>query len=153
VRRAARRAPRTALLVGAALALALASGCGEKPRSPVTVRGQVKREDGKPLPPISLAFHPQDRANRLMPTAVPDVKDGTFEVRCLPGKYKVTLAPLQAAEDDPARAKDGKTGAPAPGGNLRLPARYQSASDTDWAVEVPATGKDDLVLRLGFPKL
>jgi len=144
-----RRLHRAALFGGLAVALLLASACSEKPLSPVTVKGQVKREDGKPLPPISLAFHPQERTNRRnMPTTIPDAKDGTFTVQCLPGKYKVTLAPLQSAEDDPAAAKGGKTGTPASGAALALPVRYQSASETEWSVEVPATGKDDLVLTV-----
>jgi hypothetical protein len=145
-----RRFLRLVLLGGLGVVLLMGTACGKKPPAPVTVKGQVKRADGRPLPPISLAFHPQDEANRgRLVTALPDAKDGTFVVQCPPGRYRVTIAPLNAGGEDPAAAKDGKTGAlPAtPDALDGLPPRYQSPGETDWKdIEIPEGGRTDLVL-------
>src|SRR5262249_60604628 len=106
----------------------------------------VSRPGGRPAPPTTLIFYPQDQATRRkVPTVVPDPGDGTFRVSCVPGKYKVTLVPGGSATPAKPGGPEGAPAGPAPRSPWGLPESYQSASSTPWLVEIPVTRKADLV--------
>ena len=130
------------------LLLALA-GCA-KPPDPVTVRGKVV-QNKKAKGGVLVTFWPQDSRQKLPPPALAD-DQGQFEVQCVPGKYKVTIiAPSQGAE------AAAEAGGPATANNPSAPARgapgFVSPMANDptrsrLAIEVPAGGISDVVLRL-----
>lgn len=111
--------------------LALLAGCGERPKL-VPATGRMTHK-GQPLTAGSVIFVPdagnawaKDNPSSLLQT------DGSFTMKTFPfgdgvapGKYKVTL--------DPALA-----------GRIRQPA-LSKADKTPWSVEVPQTGKTDIV--------
>src|SRR5579885_3794759 len=90
---------RTAAASAVLLALAAASGCGDRPKL-VTVTGKVVHK-GEPLTAGSIIFHP-DAGNSYQkdkPSSLLQL-DGSFTMKTFPfgdgvppGKYKVTLAP------------------------------------------------------------
>jgi hypothetical protein len=143
---------RTFRLILLPLVLLVGAGCGKPaPLDPVAVAGRVVSGDGKTLPRLILTFHPQEESNRRnMPSAAPNPADGKFSTKCLPGRYKVTLA---MDRGDPGSGGDpGGTGAlPRPGAPSMMFMRYQNSADTPWSVEVPAAGTSDIVLKLVGP--
>jgi hypothetical protein len=121
---------------------------------PVPVKGRVQTTDGKPVKQVVLVFHAQDDATKgQVQSAVTDGKDGTFSLSCIPGSYRVAVAPLSRhGHADPAA---GKAEAPdkveARGkeqAGTEIPRQYQSAETTPWTVQVFESGRDDVVLTL-----
>jgi len=144
VRRNRGPALRLILLLAASL---LAPGCGKKTPQPVTVKGKVVYPDGKPVTDLVLFFHPQEDVNKQSTPSAFLGKEGTFQFDCLPGRYKATVAPI-------ARQGHAPGGAPGPavGGTPQLPTgipqKFLSATGSPWNVDVPADGKQDVVLTL-----
>lgn len=143
--------PRASCVVGCAAALAcLAVGCGKKP-TPVDVTGKVQFAIPRPKAPLLLSLHPQEDANKTSnPSAVIDDKDGSFKLeKCLPGRYKATIAvvPLQVG-GGPSAAPGVVGAAPGGAGVAGVPTTYFDAQASPWEVIVPEGGKDGLVLTL-----
>ena len=91
---------RRMMLLGSTLfAFSLGTGCGKsKPPSlpPVAVTGKVVLASGKPVANMVISFHPQDGPNAVSrPSAALD-KNGAYAMNVVPGRYKVTLAPIPA---------------------------------------------------------
>lgn len=131
--------------------LVLASGCKKPPPpEPVVLKGRVEYAGGKPVDRMVLTFQPADDAGRgNRPVAA--VNKGRFEVKCLPGRYKVTLAavPLQHGAAGPAGGPDAAPGKlPRPDKPGTIPPHYANPETSPWDVTVPEGGKDDLVLTV-----
>jgi hypothetical protein len=137
------------LLVALVLA-APTTGCKKKTLpTPVPVKGRVVDADGKPLDRLILFFHPSDKENQVrIPPAVA-VNNGRFETKCLPGRYKVTLGVIPAGGHNPMGG--GALADPGKGDNPQLesiPLPYRKPDTSPWEVSIPASGKDDLELRV-----
>lgn len=113
----------------------------------VPAKGKVLR-DGKPLAKVVLQFIP-DKG----PMSVSQTNDaGEFTLYgpsgkegALPGKFKVTVTcPFNPAAGSSASGQ-APTEATAP---CELPAKYSVPDTTDLSVEIPATGKTDLVIEV-----
>src|SRR5439155_10248455 len=134
--------------------LLLPAGCSGKkpPPDPVSVKGTVLGMDGKPLTgqKLVLIFNPQDESNKKgkLPNPVVDEKTGTFSDMAVPGRYKVTLAPIvRGGGGGPAGgAGGGASGAPAELKNL--PASVLDPQQSKWEVDVPAEGLDNIKLTM-----
>ena len=132
------------LLVCVGLGL-LAAGCGKKPPpEPVTLKGHLLKADGTPAPPMVLTLQPQEDVNKSSMPSVATKEDGSFEVRCLPGRYKVTAAPIPRK----GHGNPGPGGAEGPGAGTTPGAPSKASAPRSWEVEVPADGKSDLELKL-----
>jgi hypothetical protein len=130
--------------------LVLAGGCGKKPApAPVPFVGQVLTTEKKPVGGLVLTLHPGEERNRSNQPSV-FLKEGRFEGTCLPGRYKVTLAPLPAQGGaGPAGGEDATAGkAPGTSTMPNVPAKYRDAQHSPWEVTIPDEGKKDLVLTL-----
>jgi hypothetical protein len=139
---------RAGLVLAAVAATLLAlAGCGhhEEAPAPVPVEGKLTTPAGKPVAHVILTFFPRDEANRGQRFQATADKDGRFSTRCLPGRYKVALTPVptQHGQADPT----GGGVAPPPGaGSPAVPANYRSEPQTPLEADIPAGGKQDLVL-------
>jgi hypothetical protein len=140
---------RKLLLVGLLTVGALA-GCSKTSPAPVAVKGRVSRADGKPVANMLVTFTPREEQNRATrPTALLDA-NGRYEVTCLPGKYKVNLAPIpvQAGGGNPAGGGDGNVGkTPTPGDLKPIPPKYRDVETSPWEVVV-APGQTEEVPEL-----
>jgi hypothetical protein len=129
---------RMRLLVGLLIVWTVA-GCGKSPPAAVAVKGRVSRADGKPVTNMLVTFTPRDEQNRATrPTALLD-SNGRYEVKCVPGKYKVNLAPIpvQAGGGSPAGSGDGSVGKVPTRGDLKpIPPKYRDAETSPWEVIV-----------------
>ena len=120
--------------VAVVLTTLMAAGCsGDRPKL-VAAAGKVTHK-GQPLTAGSIIFHPdagnsyqKDRPSSLLQL------DGSFTMKTFPfgdgvppGQYKATLAPELA-------------------GRIRLP-KYADPAKTPWSVDIPETGKTDLILE------
>jgi hypothetical protein len=125
------------------LAAAL-GGCQGQPEAPplVPVKGKVVKAGNQPVPWILVEFHPRGAAGSR-PFRGGTKQDGSFELNCPAGSYRVTLAPLPGGAAD--SGPDAKT---APGKTTAIPRNYRSPEKTLLKVEVPAEGKSDVVLEL-----
>ena len=134
----------------ATLLACLAFGCAKKP-TPVDVTGKVEFAVPKPKSPLLLSLHPLEDANKTSnPSSVIDDKDGGFKLeKCLPGRYKATIAavPLQMG-GGPSAAPGDVGAAPGGAGVAGVPRAYFDAQASPWEVIVPEGGKDGLVLTL-----
>src|SRR5436190_1422462 len=112
------------------LVLLLSIGCsGKKPLEPVPIKGKVLGIDGQKL---VLTFHPQDESNKKgkLPSPVVDTKTGTFSDMAVPGRYKVTLAPIVRGGGGPAGGEGGGgIGTP---GALKLPPALLDPQLSPW---------------------
>jgi hypothetical protein len=141
---------RTALALGL-LACLLLAGCAKAPPpSPVPVKGRILR-GGKPLTHMVVTFHPrEDQIKNNRPIATLDQKTGQFHLECLPGTYKITVAPIplqQAAS--PAGDADDHTGQQPANVDPRLiPSRYRDAESSPWTVTVAPGNTDEVVLTV-----
>jgi hypothetical protein len=136
-----------AVLVVAATLL-LASGCRKPPVGEADIAGKLEDSDGKPLAKMIVRFHPQDEANKFRTYSAPTKADGTFVCRCLPGRYKATLASVPNPTG--AAPADGK-GAPAatrPRLPDTIPPIYGNPAETPLEFDVPPGGKSDIVLTV-----
>jgi hypothetical protein len=123
-------------------------GCKEASPVPVAVKGKAQYEGGKPVADMILTFHPQDESNKnTRPVQVTD-KDGNFSLSCVKGRYKVTLAAVPK----------GTAGSGGPGGYVPGPeyssninSLYRDPEKTPWLIDVPETGKDNILLTLKAP--
>lgn len=133
------------LLVTVTLPLA---GCKKKPPTPVAVKGRALDAAGKPLTDLLLVFHPQDKENQSqVPSAI--LKEGHFEVQCLPGRYRVTLGVIPVAGQAPASS--GVLVDPGKADNPKqdsIPAPYRNSTNSPWEITISENGKADLELRL-----
>jgi hypothetical protein len=136
------------VLAVAALFL-LAAGCEKKPK-PVDVSGKVVFAVPRPTAPLIVYLHPLDDANKsCTPTSQPIAEDGSFRLtKCLPGRYKATLAPV--AIQIGANPPSAPGGVAAPGGpNVAgLPKMYFDEQTSPWDVTVPEGGKEALELTV-----
>jgi hypothetical protein len=116
------------------------SGCGGKMQpSPVPVQGRVLGRDGKSIGPVIVIFWPEDSKNNRMATGTCE-PDGSFRLKCVPGKYKVTISPIR---------QKGATSPPSPNDyDSGIPARIQSELTTTLNVTVRETGNDPIILNL-----
>ncbi len=137
---------RTYLAAGL-LACLLATGCNVAP-VPIVVKGRVVRADGKPLTHMIVVFHPRDDQSKArLPQAVLDEKTGEFLVECLPGKYKVTLAPIHMrASGGPTSGDPG--GATPPGTDTTGAGKYGDVESSPWEVTVSPGNSDEMVLTV-----
>ena len=129
------------------LVLLLSIGCsGKKPLEPVPIKGKVLGIDGQKL---VLTFHPQDESNKKgkLPSPVVDTKTGTFSDMAVPGRYKVTAAPIVlGGGGGPAGGEGGgASGAP---GVPKLPPILLDPQQSPWVVEVSTEGNDKIELRM-----
>jgi hypothetical protein len=137
---------RVGLASGALLLAVLATGCTKPPPSvpspEVEIKGRLEDASGKPLGGVLLRFVAGGGAGAISALTCRVKPDGTFLLRGLPGRYKVTVS----AAPTPLADKDAKPAPPrVPEG---VPEKYGSAKSTPWEVEVPPGGKADLVLRV-----
>jgi hypothetical protein len=124
-------------------------GCGAKPIEPekVTVEGTVTH-GGKGVAWVLVTFN---GATPDMKFETSTEKDGTFQLACPPGTYKVSFTAVPLGQ---GQAPGGGAG----GGTLvnlpdakslkEIPRRYQSPSTSPHTVEVPKEGKKDLTLPI-----
>jgi hypothetical protein len=137
------------------IALLCTLGCGAKSGT-VSVQGVV-RLDGQPLKRASVQFVPEDAGRDA--TAMTDSEGrftlSTFEPRdgALPGKYKVVIVPLPAAQDpaktmtpDEAMAAETARGQAKPA-YPGFPEKYTRPDQTPLRQTVPATGEVEIELQ------
>jgi hypothetical protein len=138
----------SSLLAGVGLLVALV-GCSSKPLEPVPVSGKVEYQGGKPVGVVMLAFHPQDDSNKkTFPTTETD-KDGKFSFTCLKGRYKVTIAAIPKGHASADAPDSGGLAVPKKGQPEFGPlSAYQRLDKTPWEIDVPDTGKQNLVLTV-----
>jgi hypothetical protein len=132
------------------LACLLLAGC-TKPPPPafVTVKGRLLRS-GKPLTQMVVTFHPREDQNKNnRPIAAVDSKTGQFELQCLPGKYKVTVAPIPLQQAAAPAGDDGNAGQQPTNVDPRLiPSRYRDAESSPWEITVAPGNSDEIVLTV-----
>lgn len=126
-------------------------GCGGGGPKPVPVSGKVTFK-GEPLKGAQISFHPEGGATDAIALGVSD-DAGNFQLATVndpgafPGKYKVTVSKMEMpkvdAEDMQKKMMMGGLTA-----KSLLPSRYNDVAKTPFAVEVPKTGKQDVVLEL-----
>ncbi|WP_157369172.1 hypothetical protein [Zavarzinella formosa] len=116
----------------------MAAGCGS---------GGGKSVFGKPVPvkgKVTLSGHPLARGNvAFVPVVAGKGQEsfgtldssGEFHTIIFPGKYRVAVEPTWIREEK----KPGRT---------EIPAKYQRAATADLEVDVPDSGKEDIVITL-----
>jgi hypothetical protein len=109
-------------------------------------------QQGKALAGVVLTFWPQQQRLQALikpPSGVSE-SDGTFQVSCPEGSYKVTAVAPPRSENVPAlETKSRKPPAeraarPTPS----IPELYSSPANTPFEVTVPPAGVDDLILTI-----
>jgi hypothetical protein len=131
------------------LALTVATGCPGRPTppAPVSVSGKLFDAQKKPVGGVIVRFWPQpDHAGSHDGVAQ---NDGSFDLKCPPGKYDVTLMAIpsqQGAEPaaggtvNPDKSKAPKT---------NIPERFLDVRKTPLRnIEVPADGRGGIELTL-----
>ena len=142
---------RSWLAVGLVAMVALA-GCSKTPPAPVVVKGRVTQADGKPVANMIVTFTAREEGNKSSrPIAMLDAA-GQYEVTCIPGKYKVSLAaiPVQAGGGSPAGGGDANVGKlPVAGDQKAIPIKYRDAESSPWEVTITAGQTEDVpVLKM-----
>ena len=128
-------------------------GCAGGPSPPpsVPVKGRVMQQ-GKALAGVVLTFWPQEQRLQALikpPSGISE-SDGTFQISCPKGSYKVTAVTPPRTENVPAlETKSRKSPAervarPMPS----IPELYSSPAGTPLQVDVPAAGVDNLILAI-----
>jgi hypothetical protein len=138
------------LTAAAVVSLAVASCAGKKDAAPVGVQGQVQYTSKKPVANMVLTFHPlEDTSRSRLPTFLLD-KDGRFEDRIPPGRYKATLAPIPVGSGHgPAAGPDaGADKGPSAAGRLDRLKRYRDRDQSPWEIVIPEGGRGDLLLTV-----
>jgi hypothetical protein len=109
-------------------------------------------QQGKGLAGVVLTFWPQERRLQALikpPSGISEA-DGTFQISCPEGPYKVTAVEPPRSENMPAlETKSSKPPAerlkrPMPS----IPELYSRPADTPLQVDVPAAGVDNLILAI-----
>jgi hypothetical protein len=127
-----------------ALPMSLVAGCANskpKPPPPVPISGKVVFADGRPVAKMVISLHPQDEQNAsTRPSGALD-NNGNYKMDAIPGRYKVTLAPIPATAGSAAAADDLPV--PKKGDLKKLPdpmSRYRNATESPLELTVPASG-------------
>jgi hypothetical protein len=108
----------------------------------------VEASDGKSLARVGVKFHPLDEKNKGTSVTCMTQSDGTFTGRCAPGRYKVTVLPVQAMPPKTEEKEKGKPALPPPTLPSGVPEQYGAAEKTPWEVDVPAGGKSGILLKI-----
>jgi hypothetical protein len=141
---------RTAVGLGL-LGWLLLAGCTKPPPpAPVEVKGRLLR-GGKPLTHMVVTLHPREDQNKNnRPIAAVDPKSGQFQLQCVPGRYKVTVAPIPVQQvATPAGGDDGNAGQQPASVDPRLvPSRYRDAESSPWEITVATGNSDEIVLTV-----
>ncbi len=67
-------------------------GCGSATPGPVEVKGKVILLGSEEIPEMVITFYPQEKVNQATtPSGIVKKGSGEFKVKCIPGKYHVTL--------------------------------------------------------------
>ncbi len=135
------------------VAILAGAGCQKPPPprgalGPPEIKGRALDSDGNPLVKVSLVFLPQDEVNKGTRVICLTQPDGSFVGRCSPGRYKVTLAAVPSGASKADKTDKDAPARRTPSLPFGVPARYGSATETPWEVEVPADGKSDIVLKV-----
>jgi hypothetical protein len=138
-------------LISAAFAAAIPGCSRAKPAeaAPVAVSGRVVNSAGKPITGMLVSLHAQEGVHAGDRPSAPLDRDGRFSLTCIPGRYKVTLAPIpihhgNAEGNGELAAPAAKRPEPPKGG---VPRRYSDAQSSPWDVTIPPEGKE-LLLRV-----
>jgi hypothetical protein len=123
--------------------------CGPKQTAaPVSVKGKVQYASGKSVAKLVLIFHPLDDTRQgKIPSFVLDA-EGRFADQVLPGRYKATLAPLPRGSGPAGGAEAAPVQVPAASLRPNPLGRYQDRQQSPWEIEIPSTGKEDLLLTV-----
>ena len=136
--------------VGVLSLAVLTCGCGKKPAAEeVDIAGRLEDAAGKPLPRMIVHFYALDEANKhARAWTCATQAGGDFKGRCLPGRYKVTVAavPLGTGTADPGSGTIADPGKAK--GVAGVPKAYTSPDDTPLQVMIPDRGKTDIVLKV-----
>ncbi len=124
-------------VTGAALLLALASGCGSETGGPqrYIASGSVTL-DGKPLTTGYILFEPEDRS--IASDAGP-IKDGKYSFESQPGKKKVQISATRPTGRTQEELNPGSGNEPVY--EQYLPAKYSSDA-TELRAEVSESGEN-----------
>lgn len=135
------------LLSAACLLTVLGCSKPDLPK-PVQIAGTVKYANGKPVTGMVLTMHPQDDVNKgNLPIAVVNGPDGRFEVSCLPGSYKVTMAPIPISAGSAGGVEAPPSKAPDPGNDQAKALKsYRSPELSPWQITVLAAGNSEKAL-------
>jgi hypothetical protein len=128
-------------------------GCAGGPSPPpsVPVKGRVMQQ-GNALPGVVLTFWPQEQRLQALtkpPSGISE-SDGTFQISCPQGPYKVTAVAPPPSESVPTlETKSRKSPAERVARPMSsIPELYSSPVETPLQVVVPAAGVDDLILTI-----
>jgi hypothetical protein len=123
------------VLVGSSLLL---PGCkGEVVNDPVPVKGKVLSQDGGGLEGVLVRLEPLEDSNKSNFPEAQTKEGGAFELSCLKGRYKVTIAPIILGQ--------GGTKGPQGSGSIGKGNPYLNQSTE---VTIPEGGKSDLVISV-----
>jgi hypothetical protein len=133
-------------MAAAMVLVGILAGCKDKSPEAASIKGKVQYADGKPVMEMVLTFHPLDETNKNTRPVLFTDKQGNFSGSGVKGRYKVTLAAL------PKGSVGGGAGGPSggftPGPETGPKTVYQDPQKTPWLVDVPETGKEDIVLTV-----
>jgi hypothetical protein len=132
----------------AAVALMLSgavAGCTKEPPPLVPVQGKVQNSDGTPVADRILSFAPLDNENRNSTPQAVVGKDGTFHLKCVPGRYRVTMREIPSGFGGPGQA--GRPAIP----ERKAPDKFGPSGGwgiKPWEIAIAARGKEGLVLTV-----
>jgi hypothetical protein len=133
---------------GVAVALMLSgavAGCSKGPPPLVPVQGTVQNSDGTPVADRILMFAPLDDENRNSTPQAVVGKDGTFHLKCVPGRYRVTMTRIPSGGAGPGQA--GRPALP----ERKAPDKFGPHSGwgpKPWEITIAARGKEGLLLTV-----
>jgi hypothetical protein len=136
------------------LAAAPLAGCSKKvpELKAVPVRGHLLQADNTPYQKVMvLVFYPADEsAGRTLPSPSTSTSptDGSFSVECVPGRFKVTLAPISSSQGNPAGGGGGPAANAPKMEDIGALKKYLSASTTPWEVTISDGGTENLELKI-----
>jgi hypothetical protein len=122
-----------------------AAGCKKEPPRPVPVQGRVQSPDGTPVADRVLSFAPLDDENRNSTPQAVVGKDGTFRLKCVPGRYRVTMTKIPTGVGGPDRP--GRPAIP----ERKEPNPFDQSRNRGakpWEITIPEGGKRDLLLAV-----
>ena len=136
------------VLALAALLFAVGA-CAKRPPKPVPVSGKVVR-DGKGMPGMRVVFWP--REPNLLRVEAASGPGGEFSLECPPGTYLVTVNPGGNGPPIPDSGMPTTPESNRPNRTekaISVPDRFQERKTTPLNIEVPAEGKNDVLLDIG----